>query len=406
MQKMLYALLVFTALPYVTFLASPMPASYLQPFALVCAFIICLINSKKIIKLAKLDDFAILILIFFGLIFILFIKIFNAYLNNDYSALFEFNFGYLSPISFLIIYHAYKSALNQSDLKNIAIIFKWMTLLYFFVGLAQIIINPNFLTFLVGGNKTGLFGEAGGRGTISLASEPSYYAFQMIAIATILALCESRFFAILAILQIFFIAISSTGISILIISIILLLFINKKYQSISLIVLSVLCFILYISKDSLLNGTRLSLLLDVFLNFDFSYFIFTDESTSERFVHAAMPYFFSLKNLLLPNEFFHETWVHYLESFNIPWFYNLEPNSRIMSGFGEILVLYGFFIIPFIIKFTKTLLVNLKSDDFFLAYLILCTFLIMFATYSFSTPTVALIFVLCENKNQNKIPKL
>ena len=131
---------------------------------------------------------------------------------------------------------------------------------------------------------------------------------------------------------------------------------------------------------------------------DFLYFILIDESASLRIINALMPFVYVINNYFLPMEIFDLTWSKYLAQFEMPWFKNLPENTRIMSGFAEILVLYGAFVLPLIFKFSNNILGSLKrGGNNKTAFFGLCLFIMMFFTFSFSTPIVALALVIFEN---------
>lgn len=385
---LMHAVLIFTVFPYLTFWISPMPDSYLQPFCLASTLLVVIFNIRYFKKHVSSNDLKIIAFFLFGLIVILL----NMFMRNQLQA--TLNGGYLAPIIFFIQYFAYKIIIKK--LENIYIIFEISIIIYLFVGIIQISIDADFLTSLVGGNKTGLYGVDGGRGTISLASEPSYYAFHMIALSSVVALLGRTKFAMLGLIQVLLIAISATGALIMTVAFISWQFyvarVKDKIISIVAIVASGFILITILPAE-----TRLISLSERLINGDFAYFIAEDESTSIRLAHAILPYFYAASNYFMPMSFFEASWATYLMRLDTTWFADTLENSRIINGIGEILVLYGLFVIPFLYKFIKVILfskTDIKQDIIFYK---LCMLLVLCASFSFTTPIVALFYALLEN---------
>ncbi len=385
---LMFAVLFFTAFPYLTFWISPVPESYLQPFCLLSAILVVILNIRYFKKHVSSNDLRIIAFFLFGLIVILL----NMFMRNQLQT--TLNGGYLAPIIFFIQYFAYKMIIKK--LKKIHIIFEISIIIYLFVGLMQIAIDADFLTSLVGGNKTGLYGVDGGRGTISLASEPSYYAFHMIALSSVVALFGRTKFAMLGLIQVLLIAISATGALIMAVAFISWQFyvarLKDKFFSIIAIIVSGCILVTILPAE-----TRLMSLSERLINGDFAYFFMEDESTSIRLAHAILPYFYAASNYFMPLSFFEASWATYLMRLDTTWFADTLENSRIINGIGEILVLYGLFVVPFLYKFIKVILfskTDIKPD---ITFYKLCMLLVLCASFSFATPIVALFYALLEN---------
>jgi hypothetical protein len=393
-SKIVYLLLFFTAFPYITFLVSPTPASYLQPFFIITALLLLCLNVKKIPLHINKDEYLSFLLPFIGAIYIFISLLLKHRLQYSSTA-------YISPLIFITLIPTYRLALQILGVKKLTQVFIYTVYTYCIVGLIQVFIDPSFLAYLVGGNKTGILPssikDGGIRGVIGLASEPTYYASYILGLATVLsATLNSRrtlIISAVALLQIIFIAKSSTVIAILFCAGVLYTILYRQKIS-SLLALISLFLLAFLISDYFMPSTlRANLLAHELVSLNFRYLIDVDESSSIRITHAILPFVYALKNYMLPEVFFDLTWVQYLKSFDLPWFKNLQEGSRIINGYGEILIIYGFFVLPLVWSIVKTLLKN-QGREFPQAYLGVCIFLLLFTSFSFSTPIVAMCYVL------------
>lgn len=388
--KLAYMLLFFSAFPYLTFGISPTPAAYLQPFFLIVAIILIALNADKIPLLVLREEWVSFLMSFFGAAFILIVSIFKH--KTQY-----FSAAYLSPFIFIVLVVAYRFVLQQYvSLKELSRIIKYVICIYFLVGLIQLFINPSFLVFLVGGHKTGVFPNVGGtRGVISLSSEPTYYACYMLGLSAVLTAItsgkKSAMFLIIVLIQVFLIAKSSTAVAVALVAGFICL-VSFRRNNILLISSVVVLFVFFIAYHVLPDTLRIHILMDRLLELDISYFLFGDESTAVRIMNAIFPFIYAFKNYMLPMVLFDQTWVQYLKSFDLIWFKNTPEGSRIISGYGEILVIYGFFVLPMVRCVIKSLLVIQKEIQ--QNYFAVCIFLLLFTSFSFATPVVAIIYVL------------
>ncbi len=392
-----YILLFFTAFPYVTFSISPIGHGYVQPYCLITGMLVIFLNFRDVKYSATRENLIILFSLVLGVVIFLSAIIFKDDVAKSIEA--GFSLGYLAPFSFILLYLSYKIAINNISKIGFRRIFVFSIFVYLTVGLIQVVHDPNFLVSYVGGGKTGLFGEVGeGRGTISLASEPSYYAFHMIALATILSASTSIYLLLMSCLQVIFPAISFSGLIVLVMSMMIHFFSNAKLLKWGILFIIIIIIFLKLAFVYMSSEWRVLEMFDRLFSGDFLYFILIDESASLRIINALMPFVYVINNYFLPMEMFDLTWSKYLSEFGMPWFKNLPENTRIMSGFGEVLVLYGAFVLPLIFKFSNNILWSLKrGGNNTTTFFGLCLFIMMFFTFSFSTPIVALALVVFEN---------
>lgn len=388
----------FTAFPYLTFAVSPIPSSYLQPYFLIVGTIIFLINIKDIKALITLDYLIMLISLLMGalLIGISFLTM------NDLSTLVKyFNLGYLAPFMFVLLTLVYKFLIRTIELDKIRRFFEFTIIIYLCVGLFQTFIDHSFLVSIVGGMKTGYVETIGAkRGVISLASEPTYYGFYMVALAGVVAILRSRVFDKIAIGQVFFLAVSTTASFIIFVSLFITSLFNFKIKN-RLFSLGFIFFIaIFIFSYVYPNSFRLLFMTNKLFNGNLSYFIYQDESTSIRFFHLVLPFFYLANNYFLPSILFDVSWSQYLEGLGLRWFFATPLNSRIINGIGEPLVIYGIFAFPVIFKFFKELSFFIIRNCPWFKLLAIALIMMMFTSFSFATPVVAFMYALIESNNE------
>lgn len=392
-----WLLLIFTAFPYFTFGLSFFKDSYLQPFAIFTSVLISIFNFQRISINREVFAFSCLTL---GLLIIIMVKLLC---SSFIDLLSHVNLGYLSPFIFLISLHSYRLVIENINKSHIYKFFCFVILVYLLVGLIQIYVYPDFLTSSVGGNKVGLVGLDGGRGAISLASEPGYYAFHMLSLATITYLLGKGKIYILSILQVIFTAYSATGAATLFLgSLVYSLFYSHK----KLLTLLVLLISLFVTYSFVINSnidTRMFNLLKVLFSGDLDFFLYLDQSSSERIVNTIYPIVYAFHNWFIPSMLSTTTWPAYLNDLPMDWFTDVASNTRIMSGFGEVVVFYGIFSLPLIYLFISRAFSSLEPNHAYRCKKLtrlfsLVMFFMVLGTYGLATPTLGFIYVLFEVK--------
>ena len=121
--------------------------------------------------------------------------------------------SYLSPA--LIAFTTYNILLSK-DFKITYKFFLFVMFSYFFVGVVQEFIYPNFMSFILASARgVHMFG----RGVISLTNEPSFYGIQMLLFIVFSLMHFDRkknlFLVPFAVVQIFFLAKTTTAIGLL-----------------------------------------------------------------------------------------------------------------------------------------------------------------------------------------------
>lgn len=253
----------------------------------------------------------------------------------DKSNLLSFFRGSYAYISFLIIFFVFYKLCLKIDLKKIERRIKIYFLIWNMVGIIQLF-NNSYLTFWR--NRVGI---GNGRGSISLGTEPAYFAFFLILSSLILySLNENnKKYFVYSLVSTLFLAKSFTGTGYLIV-IIFLLYLNKK-NSLKIIFLGIIIIILFviighnISQD---NKYRIFRLLRLAVYNPTSFFL-KDGSAKIR----VMSLLFSLKggidSYFIPNGF--STWGKYCTQMSMKYkdfllIDNVEYYQLILSGVNEL----------------------------------------------------------------------
>jgi hypothetical protein len=375
--------------PYI----SPIPTSNtdLQPIAVIFALLSIFLNLQKLlrIKLNKLSWIAISFLsatCFFAFIKFCFEDGFVARSFVPYLSLLIF------PIFAFL--HRDHHFLHPKHLFYVNLI--WLT-----VGLIQIFFDPSFLYFLIRAPRTTI-----GRGVVSLAPEPSYYAIQMLLIIFLSSLLRPANLArnwhhkatmIIALAQMVFLAKSFTG----------LLFAGVFFTISSIVYLPTLMIPAIIFASALfyfsapqfselfleLQGQgRIYFLLHKLFQAPFELFIL-DQSGSERAADIVISLFSFIDNL--PVYIGHPTsdWPSYSQeiSSQLQIFKNILAGPRILSGLGAALFELGTMglmiigvLVILLLKIKKTVIASSLS-----------LLIILFAAIPLATPLVGLIIGAC-----------
>lgn len=333
-----FLLYFFVFFPYVTFVKTQ---TDLQMYCLVISFL-CVIYyfvqsrlfiNKKFIWLLAMLTVAILIMLVTGINF------------NAFRSLANYcSITFISIATFNIIK---KFELNEKYCK----FFIWV---WFIVGLVQITVNRNFLSFLLSQGRT-----TEGRGVFGLANEPSFYGIIMsLALLVVLNFKKKKWlYAFLITVQVVFFAQSMMGIIALAIVLIIYLFNGViRFRGKSLIVLLVTIFlscVIMMVYTNMFPYHRLSKIIVQFFNGT----LLSDESVLLRMSAITDSFNTFFANLGMPNGF----------------------GNRIMSGFGAPLVELGIFAIPIIFVVCSSVANVSKCKRFYRVRFILFFVLMLFA---------------------------
>lgn len=311
--------------PYLTFFTKKIDTS---PYALLIATLF-IISIKKL-KLTK--EFIVLFLLFISSIFIFFIG------NKDLISI-RIIVGYYSIfIVSYAVYYVYK--LNKFMINKE--LFYLFTKIWFFVGLVQTILYPEFMTFLIDRSTSG-----GGRGVTGLAPEPTYYGTVAIFLFFVSYITKYKLkeTIILTLIMIVFFSKSTTSVLLffLFLFIYFILFITNKKSIIYIFLLIIL--ILIVTTSGILNETRLYFLISEILKNPLIIFM-ADESMNARIWYIIGSFTESYNNYFLPHGYgvFREDFIKLLNvnSEYVHDYTYFVATNKIMSGLGQMLYEIGF----------------------------------------------------------------
>lgn len=337
---LIYLLIIFSMFPYVELL--PLGTDS-QPNALLIALILFPFCCKW--KMNR--DLAGLLLIAIVGFFLLFIS------PKDFNSIRSLmNYFTLFFVSYVTVYALQRIGGIPYKL------FKGIIYTWFFIGTVQLLIYPDFMSFLTPRGDSSLTMESG-RGIVCLAPEPTFYGltcliFGIIAYLNFKDKADIKIIYTLIAIQLFLYSRSSLVIFILLATgglyLLLIIFSKKKYflkVLVGCIVLGMIGIgsINYFSETITTN--RFGMLLLILLENPES-FLILDASVNERFIHVFFPLYGFAEHWGLPHGYgmfpnFMERCMN-AEGFQhliSDYVQNRESPTRIMSGLGSILYELG-----------------------------------------------------------------
>lgn len=278
---------------------------------------------------------------------------------------------------------------------------KVTSIIYFIVGLVQILFYKQFMSFLLNRLST-----SESRGVTSLAAEPTFYGIVcmfLILIFISLDIKNKEKYIYLLLFQIIFLAQSSMTILFLIIyGVYYFLFKASLKVILWSLVFLLVSIIGVINTDIMSQNVRVFLLLGKLLEDPSSIFI-VDASINDRVsaIYFSFKGFFD--NYMLPNGF--GTYAPYL-SFELPkqtTFWWVSESNRIMSYYGSILFELGFIglIVPFGYSFIILKAYKYEVKDFLLYLFFINTILLSAIPLSFPFVGIYMATLLYKAKYEN-----
>ena len=371
---------------FVPFIPSFIPNIYTAPYAVMIATAFVFLIRTKVLPR---ELFILFILFLFSLILLS-----NGLNFNTFRIL----TGYFSI--FIISCGAYYICkLNKRVNKKLIYIF---FLIWFFIGLIQYFINPNFMKLFVVLSST-----THDRGVGGLAPEPTYYASVMLFFMIISYIINYKFKTtfFLGVFSIVFVSASATGVFVLIgfFLIYFFLFIFKKNTFKILFLFVIFLFIFYLNFD-FFSGTRLHKVIFKFIENPVNIFV-RDESANARIWHIIASFKGAYDNYLLPNPinnfnqkalFFMQGYMDYVHPYTI-----ITLNNKPMSGTGQmffnlgiISLLYFYVLLKLSYKYF-----NSKAKALFITS---CLFLLMTTAIPLSFPMFGFIYGILTYKAYNE----
>lgn len=382
----IFLLLFFICFPFIQLIPSD---SYNQPYYIfVAAFVF--IGSFSLFGFKSKLPFQI------GLIFLLtgiasFLLFCFPYSDvQDYKSLLTYISFYLIPLVtyFLCKYH-----------KEYLIKFLKISIIaWFVVGFVQAFIYQDFLNFLMGEfSSHSIVAGQGGRGVIGLAPEPTHYGFHIVLLGIgLYTLYPNKIFLVLAFIQAFVFAKSSSALLAIVLGCIFYLIFHKKLVS---FIIAIICLIIYFSSGVLIN------LLDQFVSEDSSRIItmvvfffqnptdlfLTDTSLNARLGGLYVTFQAVFNDFFLPHSISHKSWIKAtIELLQKNQWLLVLSESQSPSGIGSVLFQIGFLFFPYLYIFIKSIykVVTIVSSNIF-AYAVL---VIGLSQYSLVSGDIGLVF--------------
>lgn len=299
--------------------------SDLQLYYFIGSFITVVYVSYKKINLEIVQLFFIL---FIGMIVNLFID------KNNLSSFFRGAYGYTT---FLCVFYSFYYFYKKIDIKIIEKRLKEYYFIWIMVGIVQLF-NNSYLTFwryrLV---------IKGGRGSVSLAPEPAYFAITLILYSLVLYSINIRNkkYFIYSFLSIGLLAKSFVGLF-YIITILFLVYFNKK--NIKKIFLIAILLVLSLVMIKLFSANflryRIIYLLNLFLE-NPKILILKDGSSKIRVISLLFSLKGAITNFFIPNGF--STWTRYVTEQTILYSEFLKIEKERVEYYRELLLKIKYF---------------------------------------------------------------
>ncbi len=241
---------------------------------------------------------------------------------------------------------------------------KTFILLWLFVGAVQMLINKEFLSFLLAEART-----TANRGVYALANEPSFYGITMVFFLFLAKDFSTQKIIYMAICFVQIVLLSQSAFAILCAGIFLMMYIigevhplSKQLQFFGLILVGLIIF--YFALLAFWPQSRIIHLIKSF----FRGTLFDDVSVNLRLQAIIDSIDIAVNNFFLPNGY----------------------NERIMSGYGAVLVELGVFGIPLILIVTKCVCSVFRNKKCLILNGI-CFTLIMLGAIQLAHPMIAFI---------------
>lgn len=325
-------IIAFSFFPYITFYSF---GSDIQPWSILTIALMSLLLFFNNVKFSNTLVF--LFLPFFYAFFLVFV-------STDYMSAIRSLLGYLTvglvPLVFYLIL--------EKHYKLFVKFLKILTITYLIVGVVQLLVYEQFMSFLLNRNST-----TDSRGVVSLVTEPTFYGIVclfLILLFVALNIKEKKKYIYLLLFQIVVLAQSSMTIVFLMVFSFYYFIFKVNIKTISLVLFGIITVTLSIyNMDLSSHNIRVFQLINMFLSEPSNIFI-ADASINDR-VSAI---YFSIKgfvdNNFIANGF--GTYSQYLNS-ELPkqnTFWWVSESNRIMSFYGGILFELGFvaLLIPFV----------------------------------------------------------
>lgn len=391
-------LLILIMFPWVSFRLNDLDTQPFFSFFSFFSFYFIIKNNFFIKKHQNLFVFAFLFYLLVSIVLI-------------FLSIFQFNYGFslfglireltnYFVLFFLPVFLIYFIS-RKHNFINKLLFFNYIWLI---AGLLQVLIDVNIFDFLVNVRTSE------GRGVTGLAPEPSFFGFFLL----FLNLIYLKFFDYtlprpyillfsLNVIGILFLAQSSITIVYL-----MILFIFYIIYNLSIKYLIIFLFSTFFIIETIIGldtNVRVFQLVNKVLDVGIHNIIFVDSSIYSRVMSIVFPYYFTLKNLLLPNGIFvfselsNNNCINYIN--NILCYE--RTHDKIMSFYGSIFFQLGFLTFFYIFYYFKPILKAKKINIF--EFLFLFLLLQSAITLSFTTLSIliSILWMVKENASEKNI---
>lgn len=339
------ALLLFMVFPFTQIL--PLP-TYNQPYALMTAGLVLLARISILTRLRQTDRLALFWLAGIGTLGLLIEAVAGLNLREV-----QYWIAYVSPL-FIVPAAVWAISVDRAEAVRIV---EWGVLAWVALGLVQLTVAPNALTFLVAGREDlGSRILESGRGVLAFAPEPTHHGFHLLLLAgTIALLGGRRWIALLAVAAAVLVARSAGAAMALALGFAIWCAVSPVRRgwllgagaAAGLLLLPILLIgddlrIVQVFRRGVEGG------IGVFL---------MDASVNMRFSGSVMPIRYALSNGLIPFGLSQEMWLDIRDEIltRHRWIYALSENGP-ATGFGLILLQGGWLALPPLALFAKRFL--------------------------------------------------
>ncbi|HMP55168.1 MAG TPA: hypothetical protein PKD92_01175 [Novosphingobium sp.] len=375
--------LLFSLFPYTQVIKLD---SYTQPYALIFAGIASIVAFPMLLRsFPRGDAMALLALAVLGIILFLI-----SCMPQPTGQEFKYVLIYVSPA--LFCFASYALIVEHPKLADRLVC--GAALAWIGVGVAQVVIDPGFMTQLVG-----TFSEAAGdvvdsgRGTLGLAPEPTHFGFHMVIMAALLALIGGRnALAIACVVTAVLIARSSSALLALVLGgIIYMLVYTGKARLLLLAVFPAYVLLGAVLASGILPADmRVVALAREFYDDPF-YLLTSDTSANMRLGGIVVGFKEIVGNAVLPFGMAHETWLDRIGPIlsRNGWLLALSE-AGVPSGILIVVFQAGIFgLVPLAWMIWRMLS---RPRSHFEALLVSVMVFVFFSQYMISTPGFGLIY--------------
>jgi hypothetical protein len=383
-------LVFFICFPFVQIL--PL-GGYTQPNALILSFLILPFVLKS--NLQNVSGLMLAVLVSFIVVgLVLFISTCYPYANYQ-------EYKYLSTyIGFPTIVFSTIFFLKKEKILVVKIL-EYSVYMWLFVALVQMVWKPDFMLGLISISST-IANDilVSGRGVLSLAPEPTHYAFHMVMLAAAIAMLGGRKLAIiLALIQAVLLAKSASAVMTLGLGFILALFVSGKISLKMVLAAAVVVCVMAVLLFYFGSESRIVLLVSEFIANPFG-IIFRDYSLNLRLGGVVASFAYIFNDFIIPHGMSHEAWLSSTESIklNNTWLVDISAVGP-PSGIGIILYQAGFLmLLQLVIMLVTIFRTKIKGLKVVIVYAV--PFVVL-GQYYISAPLFAFIFAITIIKNSD-----